>query len=60
MADNNVQENNTVNEVSSIKLPDNSSLTIKDAQARTAIDSLLKIYVDDRGYISINYGEGNS
>jgi len=60
MADNNVQENNTVNEVSSIRLPDNSSLNIKDAEARTAIDLLSKIYVDDQGYIAINYGGGNS
>lgn len=60
MADNNVQDNNVANEISKIKLPDNTDLVIKDATARAAVDELMKIYVDDQGYISINYGEGNS
>ena len=60
MPKNNEQITNTINEVSTIKLPNNGELHIKDATARTSINNLSKIFVDSQNYISIDYGGSNS
>jgi len=49
---------NDSSNVSKITLPNNQTLNLKDELSRDTLDDLMKFYVDDGGYICMNYDGG--